>query len=278
MKLYRFVFLAAALILLPALNAVKPERWVVYYTDKLPSSAFENYDLIVFDADIHPHLLPLKAQGKTILGYISLGEAESYRGYFNEIKKKKLLLKANHHWKGHYIIDVRKQAWQEMVLDELIPPILAQGFDGIMIDTIDSVTYLEVISPKKYGGMQKASADLIKAIRARYPDIKIMLNRGFEILPQVASDIDMVMAESIYTTRDTKTKKPKFVQKDEYQNYLKMLNEAKAKSPKLKICSINYWLPNDKEGIKKIYSEQRAQGFIPYVSTDDLQNIVEEPK
>ena len=60
----------------------KTERWVVYYTDKLPASAFEQYDLIAFDSDSHPPIADLKAKGKTLLGYISFGEAEDYRSYY----------------------------------------------------------------------------------------------------------------------------------------------------------------------------------------------------
>lgn len=260
------------LCLLPVVQgwAMTPERWVVYYTDKLPASAFDTFDLVVFDSDAHPPLAPLKAQGKTTLGYISLGEAEKYRSYFAKIKKKRLLRQANQMWKGHYIIDVNNPEWDAMVIHDLIPPILAQGFDGIMIDTIDSVTQFEEMRP--------GAIRLIKAIRTHYPDIDIMLNRGFEILPQVAGDIDMVMAESTYTDWQPGSKKAHLVDKETYQSYLDILKGAQRISTSLKIYTIDYWPLKDVAGVKRIYAWQREQGFVPYVGKLDLQSIHKEPQ
>lgn len=261
-----------------AQDAQRPERWVVYYDDKLPASAFEPYDVIAFDSDAHPPITDLKGRGKILLGYISFGEAEKYRSYFKDVKSRGLLLGESPLWKGHYYVDVRKAEWTTMLLDELIPPILAQGFDGIMIDTIDSVVYPEIEHPDKYPGMKQGAINLIKAVRARYPNIKIMLNRGLEILPEVASEIDMVMAESIYTDWTPNPKKPVLVKEAEYKAYLDMIAKAQAISPKLKIYSMDYWNMKDAKGVKRIYKVQRANGFVPYVSTMDLQHLHAEPK
>ncbi len=271
----RALLLLGLLLCAPAF-AQSTERWVVYYGDKLPASAFVPYDLIVFDSDHHPPLAPLKAEGKTVLGYISLGEAETYRSYFGAIKSKHLLLGANKSWKGHFVIDMRKQEWQQVVIDELIPPILAQGFDGIMIDTIDSVIQPEIDHPAQYAGMQGSAVLLIRSIREHYPNIKIMLNRGFEILPQVANDIDMVMAESTLGDWQPGAKKPRLIEK-EYAHYVEQLQAARLSAPSLKIYSIDYWPAKDKPGVRHIYSIQRAQGFIPYVGPLDLQNVWSEP-
>ena len=54
-------------------------HWLVYYSDKAPSEAFKGYDLIVFDSQFHPPLRPLLDRGKTLLGYLNLGEASENR-------------------------------------------------------------------------------------------------------------------------------------------------------------------------------------------------------
>ncbi len=255
-----------------------PEKWVVYYNDKLPAEAFMGYDLVVFDGQHHPPLAPLKEKGKIVLGYLSLGEAENYRPYFKELKKKKLLLAANPHWKGHYYIDIRKAAWREYVVETLIPALLEKGFDGVMFDTIDSPLYTETVDPKRYDGMREAAIQLIEIVRARFPNIKIMLNRGFEILPDVAPDIDMFMAESIYTDWRTGKKTASFVPETTHTYYMDTIRAAQAKAPLLKIYSIDYWPPKDTDGVKNIYAKQREYGFVPYVSVPNLQNIVAEPE
>jgi polysaccharide biosynthesis protein PelA len=244
------------------------EKWAVYYTHALAPEKFLAYDLLVFDSEHHPALAPLKSEGRTILGYLSLGEAEEYRSDFKMLKSQKLLLGPNTAWKGHHMVDVRRKEWESHVNETLIPAILAKGFDGIMFDTIDSVTYLEVKDPKRYAGMQKASVDLLRSIRARHPHMKIMVNRGFDILPEFAPYVDMILAESTYTT----------VVKKLYNYYVQKLKDSQASNPALKVYSLDYWPLKDKEGVKHIYAAQRAQGYSAYVSHPALQNLAEEPK
>ncbi len=255
-----------------------PERWVIYYTDKLPASSFTAYDVIAFDSDSHPPIADLKAQGKTLLGYISFGEAESYRSYFKKIKEKKLFFGDSTLWKGHYYIDVRNEAWTKMLIEELIPTILAKGFDGILIDTMDSVVQPEIDNPVKYKGMKRAAIKLIKDVRTAYPDMKIMMNRGLEILPDVAVDVDYVMAESVYTDWVPNPKKPVRVSKETNDYYVDLIKKSQAISPKLKVYSMEYWNMKDTAGVKQIYRDQRALGWVPYVSTMDLQHHTPEPQ
>jgi len=271
------LLLILIILLFPAASHAANERWVVYYGDTLPASTFTSYDVIVFDSEHHPDLTLLKGD-RTLLGYISLGEAESYRSYFNDLKKQKLLLGNNKSWKDHAVIDIRKPEWKTYVLDVLIPSVLKQGFDGVMLDTIDSPLALERDQPKHYTGMREAAASLISSIRVRYPTIKIMLNRGFEVLPQVAEEIDMVMAETIYTDWQP-GKKPVLQPKQEVDAYAATLAEVKHIAPALKIYSIDYWPSADTKQVAAIYAHQRQAGFVPYVAPAlDLQTIGSEPK
>ena len=56
-----------------------------------------------------------------------------------------------------------------------------------------------------------------------------------------------------------------------------ILQAAKARRPKLRIMTLDYWDPEDAEGVSRIYREQRANGFEPYVATIKLDRIVTEP-
>jgi hypothetical protein len=104
-----------------------------------------------------------------------------------------------------------------------------------------------------------------------------MVNRGFDILPQIAGDIDMVMAESTYADWIPSEKKAKFVPKAEYKQIVDTLNAGKVINPRLRVYSLDYWNMKDAKTVKSIYAAQRASGFIPYVSTPDLQTIYIEP-
>ena len=52
------------------------------------------------------------------------------------------------------------------------------------------------------------------------------------------------------------------------------LHEARRLRPDLKLFSLDYWSPRDPEGIARIYAEARRNGFVPYVATIDLTEIV----
>ena len=55
--------------------------WVAYYSDDAPPEAFSAYRIVVLDSHSHPLLAPLSDRGKTLLGYLSLGEVEEHRPY-----------------------------------------------------------------------------------------------------------------------------------------------------------------------------------------------------
>ena len=254
------------------------ESWIVYYSDKAPIEAFDAYKVLVFDSDFHPPLEPLLEQKKILLGYLSLGEVEHVRHYFGHVKDEGILLHENQYWKGSYFVDVRDPRWTKRVIEELIPAILHQGFRGVFLDTLDNPPHLERQDPEKYGGMITAAARLVRTIRRHYPTMPIMMNRGYELLPEVEGHIDILLAESFFTDYDFDTKVYSKVPPDLYQEQLLIINAAKTRQPGLRIFTLDYWNPEDTKGIARIYSEQRGNGFSPYVATIELDRIVEEPK
>ncbi len=270
--------LAALLLIKPtSLFAGQLSPWAVYYHNSLPPEAFDSYSLVVLDSDAHPDISPLLESGKTVLGYISLGEVAEYRSWYKEVENKGLLLRENQFWPGSYLIDLRDQRWTKKVIEELIPNILKQGFSGIFIDTMDNASELERIDPVKYRGMTSSAADLIKAIRLNYPEIKIMLNRGYDLLPLVGDVIDITLGESVYSTYNHGTKSYELVNKKLYKQQVKILHNAARKFPSLQIYTLDYCDPKDEERIKTIYSTQRSNGFTPFVSTIALDKLIKEP-
>ncbi len=252
--------------------------YCVYYNDQAPVKAFDPYDLIVLDSDHHPNLRALTQRKKKLLGYISLGEAEKERAYFKELEGEGILLAENPFWPGSYYVDLRDPRWSKRVIEELIPKILIQRFHGLFLDTLDNAGHLEREDPIKYAGMISAAVKLVKDIREHYPDIDIMLNRAYEILPDVASVITMEMGESIYTDYNFETKTYQKVHENLFLEQVKQLKKVQKEHPHLILFSLDYWDPQDVDGIREIYKTERSHGLIPYVATLDLQTLVPEPK
>jgi polysaccharide biosynthesis protein PelA len=252
-------------------------RWVAYYAANAPAADFGRFSLIVLDSDRHPPLEPLSSPGKTVLGYLSLGEIESGRSYFPAVRSEGILLQANRNWKSSYFVDVRNPRWKKRVIEQLIPEILKQGFDGVFLDTLDDPPYLEKLDSRKNAGMTAAAVDLVVAIRQRFPSIKIMMNRGYELLPGVEANIDYVLGESVFAAYDFEKKVYRRVPPHLYEQQAEILKAAQLRRPQLQVFTLDYWDTRDARGIAKIYEEERKNGFIPYVATVSLDRIISEP-
>ncbi|MFO0996108.1 MAG: endo alpha-1,4 polygalactosaminidase [Alphaproteobacteria bacterium] len=251
--------------------------WVVYYADSAPVEAFGPYGVVVLDSDSHPPLEPLNAQGKVLLGYVSLGEVEEHRSWYATVKQWGILQKENPNWKGSYYVDPRDSRWSRLVVEELVPSILAKGFAGIFIDTLDNPIYLEEVDPQQNKGMSEAAAQLVQSIRRHFPSIPIMLNRAYQLLPKVEGDIDMELGEAVYARYDFDRKAYRRVDKADYEQQVRWLKDAMARQPGLRVMTLDYWNPSDAAGIRRIYAAERANGFLPYVATLKLNRIVKEP-
>ena len=273
LKVVLGLFIAAAAPFAWCSDSAVP--WVVHYANKAPISAYDPYEVIIVDSDAHPNISELKRSGqKIVLGYISVGEVEKYRKYFSLVKQQGLLMHENANWPNSWMVDMRSKKWVSVLLDHVAPSILASGFDGFFLDTVDNAEYLESLDPVSNAGMEEAAKQIILDLRARFPNAKIMMNRGYAVLPDVGRQIDYLLAESVYSSFDFKQSRYFVVENQQYQEHLNILMQAQKKFPDLKIMTLDYWDPNDKEGFKKIYTLQKNNGFSPFVATIELDRII----
>lgn len=248
-------------------------KWAVNYSEEVSPGDFSDLSLIVLEKVRFP-LLEVVADKKLIaLGYLNLGEIEQSRDYWEWAKSKGVILQENPNWQQEHYIDIRSKDWFAYVLEVLVPSILFKRYDGIFIDTLDSPIDLERRDKEKYNGMQAAAIRLIKAIRYQYPEILIMVNRAYEILPEIGSDIDMILGEGVFSTYLFKDKKYALVSQEDRDYQVNLLKEMKLKFPHLEIMTLDYWDPEDKAQIEEIYRIQKESGFNPYVSTWELNKV-----
>ncbi len=273
---FLFIFFLCPLYTSCKLFKFEPVKWLVYYTDKGKLEDFTPYKVLVFDSDHYPKFLP-QLKNKTLIGYINAGEVEEYRQHYEKVKASNIIIEENKNWPGSYYIDARNKIWEKIIIDELIPDLLAKGFNGIFLDTLDNLIYLENDHPDTYKGLKAAAIDLVLNIRKKYPKIKIMVNRGYEILPIIADYIDIVLAESLFTDYNFETKKYSFTDEKLYKKEVIFLQNLAKNNPKLQIYSLDYWDPADKKTIEKIYKTEVDNGFSPYISIISLDKIIKMP-
>lgn len=231
----------------------------------------KGFDMAILDADHHPLLDDLKNH-MILIGYVSLGEAEGYREYWERIKDKSWILEENPNWKENHIVDIRNPEWQKLIIDEVIPAMISKGFQGTELDTIDTAEYLEALDSEKYRGAKKAMVEFIRNIRKQYPDFLLISNNGFGILEEIAPYINGCLVESVFYTIDLETNKYKETPGGESTEKTEILQKI-IKQYNLPVFDIEYVSRKDKKNISKSIKKSKKSGFKPYAAEKDLSEI-----
>lgn len=129
----------------------------------------------------------LGADGKQLLAYVSIGEAEDYRNYWSAggwgAKPPSFLLGENPDWPGNYRVEFWRPAWKKIAM-ERVDLAIARGYDGIYLDIVDAYEVAEV--QKAYPGsnaeLRRAMIDFVVEI-SKYAKSK---RAGFMVVPQNA--------------------------------------------------------------------------------------------
>ncbi len=252
-------------------------RWAVDYGPATDPVLAKRCSLLVLEPH-HPRpIAPLRGPGSRLLGYVSLGEVERQRPYFAALATAGALGTPNPDWPDARRVDLRHPAWTAAVVDTIVPAILALGYDGIFIDTMDNAEAMERQDPIGSKGMVAAGAALIAAVRARFPDIRIMVNRGYAMLDAIAPDIDHVLGEAMASRWNFTTKRYDLLSDADWRWQADRLRAAKAIHPALMLHTLDYWDPADRRQVAALYARERAAGFSPYVATLALDRLWPEP-
>ncbi len=258
------------LSLLVGVAFARPECVLFMYHHKtLPLDLLHTYDWIVLDADtpfmdrIRVHFY-LKRRAK-LIGYMSVGEIEKYRDYYPKLKR--FSLGKNPMWDSE-VADIRQEEYLEFLLDVVASRIADKGFDGFLLDTLDS--YRLVAEKEDYKEFESALEKFIKELKRRYPDKMIVLNRGFEVIPRVREFVDGVVVESLFWGID-QNRNYREVPEEDRKHLLTILNGIKGTG--LPVVVIDYLDPKEREKAQELVSKISALGFIPYVSDKELSRV-----
>lgn len=123
-----------------------------------------------------------------------------------------------------------------------------------MLDTVDSILYYNTTS-------KKSLIEFINSIKQIYPSLKVMINRGFEIINSL--DVDSVLLESTISTHDFETKEY-FLHEEPHRVDIK---------DSIKCYSVDYWHLHDYEMIENIKKVAVKKGYVPLVTDIKLQEL-----
>ena len=148
---------------------------------------------------------------KLIVSYLSIGEAEDYRPYWQSswnTNPPDFLSASNPEWPDNFKVKYWDTQWQAIIFD-YVDKIVASGFNGVYMDIIDAYQYWEGINPVPGMNYAQEMADFVAAIKAHAEqrlaalgdtrDFVIMGQNGEELLdnPTYLNALDGVGKEDL---------------------------------------------------------------------------------
>ena len=271
---YRFIYALVILLSLATASHAKVsshKSTAVYYGPNLPTDILSQYSRIIVEADnVKPHELEeLRANGSGVFAYLSIGEVSPTRKWFSKIQPE-WVLGNNRVWDSK-VMDLGSAGWQDFVIGTVIDPLWEAGYRGLFIDTMDSFK-LFANSDSQRKQQTKALSALLQKIHQRYPDMRFIANRGFEVLPSIGHLLEAVAAESLFASWDNGLKVYRETNSDDQKWLLQELHAIKKKLP-VDIIIIDYMAPGKRDEAQKVATRITREGFIPWVSIPALDMV-----
>ena len=143
---------------------------------------------------------------RVVLAYLNVGEAETYRDYWRSAWNRNppdWVGKPNKNWPNHFFVKYWEPEWQGILMgsrSSKLDRILAKGFDGVFLDSVDKY----YVWP---GRLKRAQADMITLVkrvanygRSKNPRFLVIPNNAEDLLGNASyrATIDAVVKESLF--------------------------------------------------------------------------------
>ncbi len=223
-----------------------------------------------------------------VLSYLSIGEAEDYRFYWQTGWKPGVpswLGHENPDWDGNYRVAYWDSGWRDIVL-RYLDKIQDAGFDGVYCDLVDQYEYF------MERGRETAAeemAGLIAAIREagliRNSDFVVFVQNASELpglVPSYLESVDGIGQEDIYYGYE----RDGIATPSEVTSWLET-NLAVFRDAGKSVLTVDYPFSFSREEphfdaltrakIHRAYARSEANGFIPYCTVRELNFMTVNP-
>ena len=209
---------------------------------------------------------------KIVIAYMSIGEAENYRFYWQSGMKPgnpDWLDVENPDWQGNYKVQYWHPEWQNIIFG-YIDRLVAAGFDGAYLDIIDAYEYYDD------QGRDSAALEMVGFVaaiatyaRERDPDFLIIPQNAAELatlIPPYLDIVDGIGQEDIYYGYNNDDQLTPPAVTAELEGDLDVFKNA----GKL-VLTIDY--AATPEHVADAYAKSRTKGYVPFVTGRDLDEL-----
>lgn len=233
-----------------------------YYSSRLPAVELAHFDRVVLQADQAEaaNIELLRRRGSEVFAYVSLSEASRREAASVEVS---LRIGDNPDWDS-VIMDAANPGWQRHLIEKKFKPLWDRGFRAFFLDNLDSYQRA-VKTPAQRAAQVKGLAQIVRELHARFPGVKLLFNRGFELLPEVAPLAAGLVAESLFRSWDPQRKAYVEIDEKERQWLLAELRTARDRYH-LPITVVDYVAPGQRDLARTTARRIAALGMTPWVA------------
>jgi len=252
-----------------ASSSLEKKSAMFYYGDDISWSLVGIHDYIIVQPEhIDTATHGFKLYKDNIYAYVSIGEAEKGQSSYETISKKWTLGK-NKAWNSK-VIDISSEDYHKFLFENVIDPLIKRGFKNFFWDTLDSYQIVAKTKEDKER-MRQGLLTLVKTFHKRYPNCKLILNRGFEIVDEVHNMIEAVAIESLFWGMSGTKLKYSKVSKEDREWLIAQIK--KIKSYNLEVIVVDYSPFQEKRKIEKTIASIEEIEAIPYIGDRHLMRF-----
>jgi len=248
--------------------------------DRIGETAFDLAVVTLATAGSSPEVIPALKNSpggpKIILCYMSIGQSENYRWYWDPDWEKtppSWLDVPDGVWAGDHWVRYWDPGWQQIIYgtsDSYLDQILALGFDGVYLDRVDAYWYYQDQGRETAAQeMVDFILDFTKYARQKHP--------GFGVFPQNAEELGMLFPEFLDSMTGIGVE-------DLYYGYPRDHEPSPVEWTAEREVILDQWVAAGKlvltidytarpEQIADTYFRSHSHGYVPYVTDRALGRL-----
>jgi uncharacterized protein (TIGR01370 family) len=240
-----------------------------FYGQPIPMKLFSQFDRVVIEAENFNDFQKARLERAEIFAYISVGEAEDWRSVKPELKQN-WILGTNKQW-GNKIVDLTQQGWRDYLLKTRMASLWMIGYRAFFLDTIDSYQRVVKDNAGKIN-QENALIDFIHAIKKQFSGVRLLINRGFEVLPRIRHLVEGMIAESLFYSWHPTDRRYIATNDNDRFWLVKQLREVRDRH-RLPVVVVDYLPPEHQEKAHQAARRIAELGFIPWITNHSLNRI-----
>ena len=238
-----------------------------HYGADAPLEDLKAFDIVVVEPGHGFDPKRYRKDYSELFAYVAIGEIQPSRPYAAAIPRNRLLAE-NKDW-GSRVVDLSWTEWPTFVAESIVGPLWEQGYRGFFLDTLDSYRLAKGVDEK---AQQDGLVAVIETLHRRFPGIRLILNRGFEIVPAVRGKVMMVAAESLFRGWNPASRRYVEVPAGDREWLLGELRRVRDEFG-IPVLAIDYLPPQARAQMRETADRIRALGIEPWIADSQLGTV-----